>query len=226
MTLSFARFLPSLSSVRLAALGLALTLVAGFAAAPARAETPAESFVQTNIDKGLKILDNKQISDAQRRSEFRNFLVELTDIRSTALYTLGRWRRGASPQELDAFVDAFRNFAIAVYQTRLSDYSGQTLKITGSRERASGEYVVMTQLVDPDGSSGQQPIEVNFQVYKAPDGFKVRDVSVEGVWLAYNERDQFDAYLKQHNFSVPALTQELQAKAQQMEQGGNNQAGN
>ena len=213
MTARFARPAPAF----LAALSFALVLAASIVAAPARAQTPAESFVQVNIEKGLHILADKGIGETQRRSEFRDFLIGLTDIRSTALYTLGRWKRGASQQDIDAFVDAFRNFAIAVYQTRLSDYSGQTLKVTGSREHAPGDFVVMTQLVDPNAPAGQQPIQVNFQVYKDASTFKVRDVSVEGVWLAYNERDQFDAFLKQHNFSVPALTRELQAKAKAME---------
>ncbi len=35
------------------------------------------------------------------------------------------------------------------------------------------------------------------------------DVSVVGVWLAIEERDQFTAFLAQHNNSVPALTKHL-----------------
>ncbi len=93
--------------------------------------------------------------DAQRATEFRDLLIGLTDIRRTALFTLGAARRTANPHDVDAFVDAFRNYAIAVYQSRLSAYSGQTLKVTGSTERAPGDYVVTTVLVDPNGSVRQ-----------------------------------------------------------------------
>ena len=35
------------------------------------------------------------------------------------------------------------------------------------------------------------------------------DVAVAGVWLSIEERDQFSAFLSQHNNSIPALVQHL-----------------
>ena len=58
-------------------------------AAPALAATPAEAYVQQNVQKGLTILNNHSISDSQRRSQFRDFLTGLTDIRRIAVFTLG-----------------------------------------------------------------------------------------------------------------------------------------
>ncbi len=212
-----------ISSLRLAALSLVLVLAAAFAAAPARASTPAEQFVQVNIEKGMHILNNKKLSDSARRTGFRDLLIGLTDIRRTALFTLGAARRSAHPHDIDAFVDAFKNYALAVYQSRLSAYSGQTLNVTGSTERAPGDYVVTSVLVDPNASSDKQPIQVDFRVDKNRGGFKVLDVSVVGVWLAIEERDQFTAFLAQHNNSVPALTKHLNELTVKLES-GNDQA--
>ena len=212
-----------ISALRLAALSLVLVLAAAFAAAPARASTPAEQFVQINIEKGMHILNNKKLSDSARRTGFRDLLLGLTDIRRTALFTLGAARRTAHPHDIDAFVDAFKNYALAVYQSRLSAYSGQTLNVTGSTERAPGDYVVTSVLVDPNASSDKQPIQVDFRVDKNKGGFKVLDVSVVGVWLAIEERDQFTAFLAQHNDSVPALTKHLNELTVKLES-GNDQA--
>lgn len=212
-----------ISALRLAALSLVLVLAAAFAAAPARASTPAEQFVQVNIEKGMHILNNKKLSDSARRTGFRDLLIGLTDIRRTALFTLGAARRSAHPHDIDAFVDAFKNYALAVYQSRLSAYSGQTLNVTGSTERAPGDYVVTSVLVDPNASSDKQPIQVDFRVDKNRGGFKVLDVSVVGVWLAIEERDQFTAFLAQHNNSVPALTKHLNELTVKLES-GNDQA--
>lgn len=208
-----------ISALRLAALSLVLVLAAAFAAAPARASTPAEQFVQVNIEKGMHILNNKKLSDSARRTGFRDLLIGLTDIRRTALFTLGAARRSAHPHDIDAFVDAFKNYALAVYQSRLSAYSGQTLNVTGSTERAPGDYVVTSVLVDPNASSDKQPIQVDFRVDKNRGGFKVLDVSVVGVWLAIEERDQFTAFLAQHNNSVPALTKHLNELTVKLESG-------
>lgn len=203
----------------LAALGLLLVLAAGFAA-PAEAATPAEQFVQTNVEKGLAILNNKKLSDEERRTEFRDFLLSLASLDRTARFTLGRAVRTATPEQVEAFTTAFRNYAIAVYQARLAAYSGQTLKVTGSTERAPGDYVVSTILVDPNASSDKQPIQVDFRVDKRHGKFKVLDVSVVGVWLAIEERDQFTSFLAQHNENVPTLTKHLNELAEKIAAGG------
>ena len=58
---------------------------------------PAEDYVQGNIHKGLDILNNKQLSTEQRRVQFANFLLGLTDMKRIADFTLGQYRRTASP---------------------------------------------------------------------------------------------------------------------------------
>ena len=213
----------SLSPFRLialiAALGLSLSLSMAFAA-PAKASSPAEQFVQTNVEKGLGILNDKKLSEAQKKAQFRDFLLSLASLNRTARFTLGAAVRTATPQQVEAFTAAFRNYAIAVYQTRLAAYSGQRLKVTGSTERAAGDYVVTTQLIDPNASSDKQPIQVDFRVDKTNGGFKVIDVSVVGVWLAIEERDQFTAFLANHNNSVPALTKHLSELTAKIQAGG------
>ncbi len=119
--------LPSI--LRRAILIIAMTLGSGLLpAAPALATTSnqAEEFVQTNIRKGLDILNNKQISTGQRRSEFESFLIGLTDMKRIANFTLGQYRRSASPAELSDFQAAFQNYAVAVYQSYFDKYAGQS----------------------------------------------------------------------------------------------------
>ncbi|MBV9061572.1 MAG: ABC transporter substrate-binding protein, partial [Alphaproteobacteria bacterium] len=98
--------------------------VAAWISNPATASPAAEAFVQTNVQRGLAILNNPSLSKQQRQEQFRNFLVTLTDLRRIALYTLGPARRAASPAQQDAFVEAFRNYAFAVYGAEFSKYGG------------------------------------------------------------------------------------------------------
>ncbi|HWU27417.1 MAG TPA: ABC transporter substrate-binding protein [Rhizomicrobium sp.] len=196
-------------------------LATTLSAVSAAAATPAETFVQQNVQRGLTILNNHGIPDAQRRSEFRDFLTSLTDIRRIAEFTLGAARRTATTDQVEAFVDAFRDYAVSVYEARLIQYSGQSLKVTGSTERAPGDYVVDTVLVDPNGkTSGQEPIRVDFRVVTSGGKFVVIDASIAGVWLAIEERDQFTAFLQQNNGNVPALTTHLEDLATQLRNGG------
>ena len=179
------------------------------AAAPASAATGAETYVQTNVTRGLAILNNKSISVEQRRTQFETFLLGLTDMKRIANFTLGQYKRTASPQELEQFAAAFQNYATAVYQSYFVKYSGQTLHVTGSQERAPGDTIVQTQMIDPNDHSGNQPLEVDFRVLSEGGKYVVIDFSVAGIWLAIEERDQFSSFLGQNNGSIPTLVKHL-----------------
>ena len=186
-------------------------VAAPFEAALAQAN-PAESFVSQNIQRGLALLNNKALTPTQRRDQFEQFLLNLTDLKRIADFTLGQYRRSAPPADLQAFEVAFQNYAVAVYQFYFSKYSNQTLKVTGSTQRAATDYIVATQLIDP---AKPQPLEVNFRV--RTDGARpvVTDVSVEGVWLSLQQRDQFVAFLGQNNGNVRLLVTHLSELAKQ-----------
>jgi len=192
------------------AIAMLLVFAAPVMAAASLPPASAEAFVQTNVDKGLAILSNHRIPDDARRQQFRDFLTGLTDIKRIAMFTLGNARRTASPADVNAFIDAFRDYAVAVYESRLNQYAGQSLKVTGATERAPGDFIVTTVLVDPLGQAkNQEPIEVDFRVLNDNGHFVVIDASVVGVWLAIEERDQFTAFLAQNDNNVPALVSHL-----------------
>jgi phospholipid transport system substrate-binding protein len=206
-----------MGAVRLFALAAIVAIALPFAAA--RAATPAEEFVQANVQRGLTIL-NSGGSPAQKREEFRNFLLKLTDLKRIADFTLGPVKNSTSPADLAAFEDAFREYAFAVYESEFQKYSGQTLKVTGSVERKAGDYLVSTVLIDPSAKKGQEPIQVDFRIFGSPGHFTVGDIIVLGLDLAITEQDDFSSFLAQNNNSVKALTAELKQRAARVRAGG------
>ncbi|MGD0191755.1 MAG: ABC transporter substrate-binding protein [Rhizomicrobium sp.] len=218
------RFFHGVGLARLIAIvGFALLAIAA-TSTPSWAEAGSENFVRANVQRGLTILNNHSISEAQKRAQFRDFLTSLTDIRRIAMFTLGLARRTATPQEQDQFATAFRDYAVAVYESRLSAYAGQSLRVTGSTEHAPGDDIVTTILVDPSGKANNQgePIEVDFRVENETGRYVVIDASIAGVWLALEERDQFTAFLQENHDSVPALISHLNALTQRLHSGGPN----
>jgi phospholipid transport system substrate-binding protein len=205
------------NGIRLLALAAVVAIAMPFAAA--RAATPAEEFVQTNVQKGLTIL-NSGGSKEQKRDEFRNFLLKLTDLKRIADYTLGPVKNSTSPADLAAFEDAFREYAFAVYESEFQKYSGQTLKVTGSIERKPGDFLVSTVLIDPRAQKGSDPITVDFRIFGTPGHFTVADIIVLGLDLAITEQDDFSSVLAQNNNSVKALTANLKERASRVRAGG------
>ena len=189
-------------------------LVSATLAAPLLAAGPAtaaanvaESFVDDNIHKGLSILADKKLSLTQRRDQFETLLLGLVDVRRIALFTLGQYRRSAPPDDVEAFVNAFKNYAAAAYQSYFSKYTNQTLKVTGSTQRNPTDYIVQTLLMDPNSS--QPPAEVDFRVRTDTGKPVLVDVAYQGIWLSLEQRDQFVAFLGQNNGNVRTLIAHL-----------------
>ena len=182
---------------------------------PALAADPAETFVSQNITKGLTLLNNKTLSKEQKRDQFEQFLLGLTDLKRIADFTLGQYRRTAPPADVAAFEGAFRDYAVAVYQSYFSKYAGQTLKILNTTQRAPTDYIVATQMIDPTDNSGRPPLEVDFRVRTDGPRPVVVDVSVAGVWISLEQRDQFVGFLGQNNGNVKLLISHLAELARQ-----------
>ena len=189
----------------LASAAMAAPLLASGAALAAA--NPAESFVDDNIHKGLEILRDKKLSSIQRRDQFETLLLGLVDVRRIALFTLGQYRRSAPPEDVEAFVNAFKNYATAAYQSYFSKYTNQQLKVTGSTQRSPTDFIVQTLLVDPNTS--QPPAEVDFRVRTDSGKPVLVDVAYQGIWLSLEQRDQFVAFLGQNNGNVRTLIAHL-----------------
>jgi phospholipid transport system substrate-binding protein len=189
-------------------------LVSATLAAPLLAAGPAvaaanvaETFVDENIHKGLDILRDKKLTVTQRRDQFETLLLGLVDVRRIALFTLGQYRRTAPPDDVEAFVNAFKNYATAAYQSYFAKYTNQTLKVSGSTKRSDTDYIVQTLLVDP--SSSQPPAEVDFRIRTDTGKPVLVDVAYQGIWLSLEQRDQFVAFLGQNNGNVRTLIAHL-----------------
>ena len=182
----------------------ALVFVPAFAT-DALAANAAEDFVSSNIQAGFDILNDRNASPAERRDRFASFLLGLTDARRVALFLLGRYAEGASPEDLDAYVAAYQDYVLSIYQTYFQLYAGQTLRVISSRERAPGDFIVVTNMAGQPNAA----MEIDFRVRTEGAKPLLVDVAVAGVWLALAQRDQIQAVLAQNNGDINALIAHL-----------------
>lgn len=199
------------SLLRRAVLVSAFAVLTMTSVAPASANADAEAFAQKLIDQGVTIL--RGTNDPMRRTKFRDFISQYSDVRKTALFTLGNYRRSANEQEVEDFVKAFFDFAAATYESRLDQYKGQSLKVTGSIDNRPGDVTVNTVVVD---RNAREPLRVGFRLLGSSSAYKFVDIQVEGIWLSIEQKDQFGAFLSQHGGKLPALTADLIARTQRI----------
>jgi phospholipid transport system substrate-binding protein len=197
------------SALILAAPAAALILAPAAALAQSRAhgDMEAESFVQNQASRVLTVLNDRSMGLEAKKAAFRTMIDQVADVPRITSFVLGRYRRIVTPAQYSAFAAVFREYADNVYESRLGQYSGQTLKVTGSVVRQPGDVVVTSEV---GGGGGGAPTTVNWRVIRGADGrYKAVDVQVEGVWLAITEQQDFVSTLDNHNGDINVLINQL-----------------
>jgi phospholipid transport system substrate-binding protein len=170
----------------------------------------AEAFVQHDASQALHILGDRSMPAAEKKQDFYAFVNQAADVPRITDFVLGRYKRQITPAQYQQFTQAFRVYADSVYESRIGDYTGETLKVTGSVVRAPGD-VVVSSMVQGGGYKGI-PV-VNWRVLRGPDGWKVVDVQAQGVWLAVVEQSDFTSTLANNNGNIDVLIAQLRRDA-------------
>jgi phospholipid transport system substrate-binding protein len=185
-------------------LGLGLTATGARAAAA----TDAAGFIKNLVDTAVTALANKQLTEADREKTFHQLLDQDFDMPLISRFVLGRHWNDASAQDRERFLNLFEEYVVRSYAQRFSQYSGETVKITGSRPESETTTVVRSQVLS---TSGAPPARVDWRVRKTPSGFKIVDVEVEGVSMVLTQREQFASEIDRVG-GVAGLNKELADK--------------
>ena len=183
---------------------------------PAHADaTPAENFVQQSVNKGFAILRDTSLTKLERDTQFRALLRSIIDFKRIAIFALGPYAQHSSDKELDAFVSAFSDYLLSMFQLDQDQNSGAlSISITGSKARAADDVIVTAHIAGADASSQTgMPLDLAFRVRKNPAGNDtIVDILVGGISVAVTQRDEFVAYLQRHRGNIAQLSAELQMR--------------
>jgi phospholipid transport system substrate-binding protein len=187
---------------------LGLVIVVAFLA-PARAADDAAGFIAQTGNSVLQLARDQSLSPAQFKQRLRTIALQDFDAPRIAQFVLGRYWRSANDTERQQFVQAFEDYMVQVYATRFRQYSGAQFKVTG--QHADGNTAMVTTEIERP--NGEPPAKVIWQVNKGADGYKITDVTIEGISQAVTYRQEFSAVIQQHDGQVSALTEQLRQKA-------------
>ena len=190
----------------LVAFGLLALFASAASSSAAMAATPAETFVQQGVDRGVQILKDTSLTDAQRRAQVEDLLGSIMNTHRLALFCLGNVAKTAAPEDVEAFAAAFDAFTKAKYSSQLGGYVCHRLKVTGSTERSPTDHLVTAVLVPASGVPDPDPVTVLFRVLNEGDKYGVVDASIAGVWFGMAQRDDIQGFLSSHNNDVKKLT--------------------
>jgi len=129
----------------------------------------------------------------------------------TALAVGKDWRK-ASPQQQQQLTSEFKTLLVRTYSNALTGYKNQKVVYKPFRMNpGDAEVVVRTEVQQP----GNQPVQLDYSLEKLDSGWKVYDVSVAGISLVTNYRDQFGQEVR--NSGIDGLIKAIATKNKSLE---------
>ncbi len=195
-------------------LGL-LSLAPAWAADPSMAPDVLVRDVTNDVlsivrkDQAIQAGDTRRVVDLVEAEVLPHF-----NFRRMTMLAVGRDWRGATPEQQEQLVEAFRTLLVRTYSNALTQYRNQTVEFRPLRMSAADTTVrVQTEVRQP----GAQSINIDYVLEKTERGWKVFDVIVAGVSLVTNYRGTFAQEVRIGG--IEGLIRSLQAKNRALETG-------
>jgi phospholipid transport system substrate-binding protein len=153
-------------------------------------------------DKDIKAGDRTKINELVDAKVLPHFNFD----HMTALAMGRNWPK-ANAQQKKQLTGEFRTLLVRTYSGALATYKNEVIEFRPFHAGAGAtDVTVRTQVKQP----GSEPIGIDYNMEKTPDGWKVYDVTVAGVSLVTNYRDSFNTEIR--NGGVDGLIKSLAAK--------------
>ncbi|MBI3432371.1 MAG: ABC transporter substrate-binding protein [Hydrogenophilales bacterium] len=178
---------------------LLLALVSGVSTGRAlAADTPPDMLARSTTQEVIAILkQDQEIKNGNMHKVYQ--LVEAKILpnfdfnRMTQLAVGKNWPR-ATAQQKQALVTEFRNLLVRTYSASLTAFTNQTVEFRPLTMKPDDtDVTVHSEIRQPGG----QPIPIDYSMYKTSFGWKVYDVTIDGVSLVTNYRASFASTIRQ-----------------------------
>ena len=132
------------------------------------------------------------------------------DFNQMTMLAVGRYWRQATPAQQQALVRECRTLLVRTYANALAEFNNQVIEFKPFNMAVNAtDSTVQTQVKQP----GAQPIPIDYSMEKTAAGWKVYDVSIDGVSLVTNYRSSFGTEI--HKSGIDGLIHTLAGRNQQ-----------
>ena len=157
---------------------------------------------------------NQNISDEKSFTMIQNSIVPQINFDLMTRLALGsNWSLATKAQQ-DQLIELFKQQLIYSYTSALSRLKGAQVTITDSNiigDKQNKAIVNSTLAMPSNGNSKNQPINIEYDLAKINNAWKIYDVKLEKVSIVTTYRSQFNDIV-QNNGGVAELIKQLHAK--------------
>ena len=147
------------------------------------------------------VLDQLKLNKAQYEADHNKLfsmvderILPYFDFRKMSQLVLGLNWRTASDEQREKFVKEFKQLLVRTYAIALLKYTNQTLEYLPYTGQPTDKVVAVKVNVKQGGGSPDIPVYTQF--YNGKNGWKVIDISIEGISLVTNYRNVYNDTIK------------------------------
>jgi phospholipid transport system substrate-binding protein len=140
-------------------------------------------------DKDIQAGDPKKINALVDAKVLPHF-----DFMRMTQLAVGKYWRTATPEQKQALATEFRNMLVRTYTKVFTVYRDQTVEMKPFRMETGDTEVTVKTVINKPGS---QPIPVDYEMKIGADGWKVFDISIEGVSMVMSYRGTFASEIQE-----------------------------
>lgn len=134
------------------------------------------------------------------------YLLPHFDTEYSARLVLGQYWRSATPEQRQAFIDAFYHSLLTNYGSALVNFTADRLKIYPTTPEANATRATVRTEVKRDNGDR---VSVNYYLHKTPQGWKAWDVVIDGISYVNSYREDFGPQIEQQG--IDAVVKRLQS---------------
>ena len=199
-----------------------LSLLLGVHASHADAVVPPDELLKQVANKMISDLNTKRVDlkgdPAKVQALVEENLLPSVDIINSSKLVLGKYWRTASKAQKIGFIKEFRTLLLRFYSSALAEYLNNNsepldinmIEFLPIHLEAGRDEITVRSVVKPKKG---EPVPVNYHMHLTSKGWKVYDVSVEGVSVITTYKTSFANEIRQQGLdSLIASLVERNAK--------------
>lgn len=158
------------------------------------AESSPTEIVQKTVDQFVNALNDNRTAIKRdpmvARQLVKRIVLPLVDVTTMGRSVVGRmyWDKASSAQK-QRFIDAFTSLVIRTYDRAFTDYVYKKIEVYPVRGGFEGKNRIL--LNSTVFRNSMPPVDLSYRLILKNQGWKIYDLSVEGISLVQSYRSQF-----------------------------------
>ena len=153
------------------------------------------------------------LTPEQRLQKFQTIFRNNADFPTMGRFAMGRHWKKLSPKRYAEYFDLLERTIVKVMFGQLNDYAGERYAIDTDNCNPKGskgfEFIVEGPVLK---EGGQKVTDVRWWLINPKGKMQLFDVSIAGIWLTQQKRDEFDRYIMTHGMRPDALLESMKHK--------------